>query len=680
MLGAAFPAQRAHLMLWVPVFFGAGIGFYFSLPVEPEWWSLAVAATVVAIAGATAIQVAALRPMLLLVMMIGAGLIAGSLRSNLVEAPVLPRSMTVALEGRIIGLDRSSGDRPRLLLDEVVIHGLEPVQTPTRVRVSVDETTPPDALVPGQRVIGQARLSPPAAPAEPGGFDFRRLAWFSQLGAVGYSNTPLVEAAAPERGGTAVMLLRARLDLSRRIQDAMPGVNGGFASAILTGDRSGVDLAALADLRATNLAHLLAISGLHMGLLTGFVFALFRYGLALVPSAALNLPVKKIAAVVALAAGAAYLLLSGANVATQRAFVMTAVVLIAVMIDRPAITLRSVALAAMIVLVIRPESLTEAGFQMSFAATTALIASFEWLKGQGWWRETQGPSWRFVRPIIGVSATSLIAGLATAPISAFHFNMMSQYGLLANVLAVPAMGFLVMPAAVLAGLGGLVGVAGPALWAMDAGIGYILTVASFIGSLEGTVRAIPAGHPASLPLIAIGGLILVLWIGKARAFGVLPILGGLALWATMERPPILIAEDGRLFGVMTHAGRALNSERGNGFVASNWLGNDGDAADQADAAARGAILRSRGRAEIEVDGLGPLVYRGSQTPDETDLLECRDAAILIAPNWRQDPPGPCFFIGAERLRQEGALAITLSSGELLVEGARSRNRARPWTR
>jgi competence protein ComEC len=680
MLAAAMAAQRPHLVLWVPVFFGAGIGLYFALPVEPAPWALSVTVALLAIAGATAVQTPAARPALALAMAVGIGLVWACLRSLCVEAPVLPRSMTAPVEGRIVGLDRSSGDRPRLLLADVVIHGLEPGATPARVRISVDETTPPEVLVPGQRVIGQARLSPPPAPAEPGGFDFRRMAWFARLGAVGYANTPVLEAAEPDPSGLAVRLLAVRLALSARIQEAIPGRNGGFASAILTGDRSGVDLVALDDLRITSLAHLLAISGLHMGLLTGFVFALFRYGLALIPPVALRLPVKKIAAAAALAAGLAYLLVSGASVATQRAFIMTGVILVAVMIDRPAITLRSVAIAAMIVLMLRPESLTEAGFQMSFAATTALVAAFEWLRGQAWWRETQGPAWRFVRPVIGVTATSLVAGVATAPFSAFHFNIVSQYGLLANVLAVPAMGFVVMPAAVLAAMASAVGLAGVPVAVMDLGIGYILTVAAVIADLGGAARAIPAAPGASLVLVTLGGIHLVLWIGRGRGLGVLPIALGLALWTQGDRPDVLIAEDGRLFGVMTETGRALSSERSNGFAAEAWLENDGDAADQAAAASRGAVSRSRGRSEIVLAGLGPVVYRGSRDPDAADLAECGAAAILIAPNWREAPQGPCLFVGRERLGSDGALGIRLGPEGLSVEGAKSRNRARPWTR
>ena len=683
-LAAQIETQRPHLALWIPVLFAVGIAAYFQVAAEPPGWMLAAIATFLAMGLGTLFRIGPTARILLLALMLPlAGFAVAGLRARLVAAPVLPHAMSVNVEGDVVGLDRSGSDRPRVLLDDVVIHGLPPSRTPARVRISLDPSTPEDIVQPGIRLLGYARLSPPAAPAEPGGFDFRRMAWFDRLGAVGYARTPMLEMAG--NGGAARLDWRAgifalRVHLSRAIQHALPGRNGGFAAAILTGDRSGVDPVALGTLRASNLAHLLAISGLHMGLLTGFVFASIRYGLALVPGVALRHPTKKYAAIVALVAGLAYLALSGANVATQRAFIMTAVVLVAVLIDRPAFTLRSVALAAMIVLVIRPESLTEAGFQMSFAATTGLIAVFEWLRGRAWWRESQSARWSYLRPVIGVAVTSTVAGLATAPLSAFHFNTLSQYGLIANVLAVPAMGLLVMPAAVIAGMLAPFGLAAPALWAMDLGIEYILQVAAFVAGLDGALRGVPSGPPASLALIVIGAIFVVLWLGPARLLGIVPIGLGLLVWAQQDRPDILISDNGRLFGIKAAQGRVLNSEKGNGFAASSWLDNDGDLADQAAAFARPGMERSRGRAVMEIPGLGRFVYFASKKPGARADAACGEAAILLAPSLREAPGGRCLFVGAARLDDEGAMAIRVVGGRPSIEGAKSANRGRPWTR
>lgn len=680
-IAALVEAQRPHLALWSPVFLAVGIGIYFSVPVEPPAFLLAALAGVLVLVAASAVRAGPVARVLLLALLLpGLGFELAALRSRYVAAPILAHEMTANVEGRIVGLDRSASDRPRVLLDRVTIHGLEPAETPARVRISLDPATPPDLLQPGLRLLGQARISPPAAPPEPGGFDYREVAWFERIGAIGYARTPFVETDGSDSRAFAQLAFRLRMAASAHIQRLVPGQDGAFASAILTGDRSAIDRSTEEALRISSLYHIVSISGLHMSLLAAAVFALIRYGGALVPPLALRAPLKKIAAVVALIAAGAYLVISGCDVAAQRSYVMTATVLVAVLLDRPALTMRSVALAALVVLVIEPESLTEAGFQMSFAATVALVAAYEALRGRPWWVHTQvSPGWRFAKPVLGIAMTSLVAGLATGPISAFHFNLVSQYGLVANLLAVPAMGTVVMPAAVVAVLAAPFGLDWLPFQVVGLGMGYVIAVADFVAGLGGAAVGVPSGPKASLVLIALGGIFLALWIGRWRLIGVLPMALGFLLWAGHSRPDVLIADNGRIFGVLTDAGRILSSDRGNGYAAESWLKDDGDLASQAEAHARGRLERRRNRIEAEVPGLGRLLYVGTRDA-ATAGADCDAAAIVIAPNWDIGPRGPCLFVGAERLRRDGALAIDFGRDGLRVRGARAENRARPWTR
>ncbi len=680
-LAALVESQRAQLPLWAPVLLGIGIGVYFALPWEPGPLLRGALALSVVVGAVWWLRAAPLARVALAALVLPAlGYSIAAQRALTVAAPVLPWEMTVAVEGRIIGLSRSASDRPRVLLDGVVIHGLDPDRTPARVRISVDEGTPLDALAPGARLLGQARLSPPGGPTEPGGFDFRRLAWFDGLGAVGYARTPMLEIEGGDASGLQQPAFRLRMILSEHIRARIPGQNGAFAAAILTGDRSSIDPLVENDLRVSTLFHLVAISGLHMSMIAASVFLIVRYGLALVPGLALRWPLKKVAAVVALAAGAFYLVVSGAQIPAQRAFIMTACFLLAVLIDRPALTLRSVALAALIVLALAPESLAEAGFQMSFAATIALIATYDGLRRQSWWQVTQTDRrWRHVKPVVGVTMTSLVAGLATGPISAFHFNIVAQYGLLANVLAVPMMGAVVMPAAVIAALAAPFGLDWLPFTAMGWGIAYILAVAKFVAGLGGAAHGVPAGPGAALALVGLGGLFLALWQGRWRWLGLAPMALAAALWAGHPRPPLLISEDGRLFGFMTEEGRALSSETGNSYAAESWLEDDGDRVAQAVAFARAHVLGKRGRVEAEAPGFGLIRYVGFKDP-ATAAQDCAEAAILVAPQWRDAPPGPCFFIGATALRDEGAMALWRSPDGIEAVGALSSNRTRLWTR
>ena len=458
----------------------------------------------------------------------GLGFGLAALRSALVAAPVLPYEMTASIEGRVVGLDRSASDRPRVLLDSVVIHGMEPSETPERVRISLDPATPVALLQPGLRLLGQARLSPPAAPTEPGGFDYRRLAWFERIGAVGYARTPMVEAYGPDPGSLRQLPFRARMAASAHIQRLVPGQDGAFTSAILTGDRSGIDRSVEAALRASSLYHIVSISGLHMTLLAAAVFAMIRYGLALVPRLALAWPLKKIAASVALVAGAAYLVISGLEVPAQRSYVMTATVLVAVLLDRPALTMRAVALAALIVLALMPESLMQPGFQMSFAATIALVAVFEGLRAPAWWRHTQtAPALAFREA--GRRHRHDLAGRRGR--DGADLGLPFQHHRPVRAGGEPAGG---------AGDGrrGDAGGGGRGRWSRRSGstgcrfqiaglgMGYIIAVARFVAGLGGAVTGVPAGPPASLALILIGGIMAVLWIGRGRWAALPPVALG----------------------------------------------------------------------------------------------------------------------------------------------------------
>ncbi len=314
-----FDRQRDHLFLWAPVAFAAGIGIYFALPVEPgrpQW--------LVLIGVGLACLVAVIGPARHWPLVIGIGLMALGVmvaghRAQSVAEPVLGFRYYGPIEGRIVKVDRSFSDKVRLTLDQVVLERMDPGRTPARVRVSLHGDQGFIEPEPGLTVILTGHLSGPEGPVEPGGFDFQRQAWFQRLGAVGYTRTPVLAIAPADEGRAGLLIHRTRMALSHWVQAQMPGRDGAFAAAIMTGDRSAMDQDTLESLRVSNLAHLLAISGLHMGLLTGFVFATIRIGLAAVPSLAVRAPIKKIAALSALVVGAGYLALSGGNVATERA-------------------------------------------------------------------------------------------------------------------------------------------------------------------------------------------------------------------------------------------------------------------------------------------------------------------------------------------------------------------------
>lgn len=662
---------------WSPVLFAIGIGAYFALKAEPTpivWGGCAMLWLTLVI------LVARYRLLVLiaLALMIGGFGLAGVRAWSVADIKLSGRYYG-PIEGRIVAIDRSQSDAVRLTLDHVVLFNRAPDRTPGRIRVALHGTQGFIVPEPGLTVMTTGHLSPPGGPVEPGGYDFRRQAWFQGLGAVGYTRNPVV-ALKPHSGrDISLAVYRMRMRLSRGIREGVPGRAGGFAAAILTGDRSAIDRDTRDNLRRTNLAHLLAISGLHMAMLTGVVFVGLRGALSLIPGVALRIRTKKFAAVAALLVGAGYLVLSGGSVATERAFVMISVMYVAVLADRRAITLRSVALAAMIVLAMRPEVLAGPGFQMSFAATTALVVCYNGMKRIGWdtWRLPMGLS-----QVAGVAVSSLIAGSATAPIAAAHFNMVPHYGLVANIAAVPLMGILIMPSAVGAALLWPIGLEDVPLALMGVGIEWILIVADFVSAWPNAASLVAAPLPGVLPVICGGAVLLALWRGAGQVLGGVAVVGALAVWTISPRPDLLVSESGSLVGVLTDAGRAMSKPKGDSFAASVWLENDGDAALQDQAAARKGF-RTEGRLRVLKVGETTVLHGTGKTAAAEVLDQCGSqniAIINVALAVIDGSPHPdCIVYDQQRLRQTGSLAISLEKGQVITTTAQSVSGRRLWS-
>lgn len=666
----ALLAQRGQLLSWATVALGTGIGLYFALPAEPgtpAWCALGAAVLLALVTGR--FLRAAFAPLLIGLAIVGAGAGLAGWRAWAVAAPVLDFRYYGPIEGRIVGIDRSASDALRLTLDQVVLENVPPERTPATVRVSLRGEQTWLRADPGRVVLLTGHLSPPAGPSEPGDFDFRRSAWFERLGAVGWTETPILTKTPPDGG---LRLHRLRTWLSEAVRARIDRDAGGLAAAVMTGDRSGLSVNANQAMRDSGLYHLVSISGTHMGLLVAFVFALVRTGIALVPPLALRVDGKKVAAWAALPAAAFYLALAGRDVATERSFVMVAVMLGAVLLDRRAVTLRSVAIAALIVLATRPESLVNPGFQMSFAA----VAALSFVYGAPWLPRAQG-GWRWGAPAALMLLSSLVAGLATAPYAGAHFNRFAAYGLLANTLAVPAMGFLVMPGAVLLAIGAVLGVTQPALLLVELGCRWILLVSEVVAGLDGATAGIPTPPFGVLPMLTFGAIMVILWNGRLRWAGFLPMAVALGLWALSERPALLIAPSGGVMGVLTQEGRAISRPTGDGFVVETWLENDGDIATQEEAAGRSGLLLGERDARVTVAGTSVLLARGKRALATLD--GCGGGQVLVTD---QVDAGqrPCLVIDAAILRRTGAVAAWPLGTGLRLRSAEAVAGDRPWTR
>jgi len=676
-------AERARWSLWLPVGFGAGIALYFALPTEPPWW---LGSAVVAALAAAAIVLRRRVGVLLLLLacaVVAAGFGRAQLRTLEVAAPVLQKRLGPL---RLTGLVETVEPRVhgyRLTLRAPAIPGLAPETTPVRIRIALHGTLPPPQA--GQTVRLRAVLQPPAEPAAPGAFDFARQAYFQRLGAVGYAyGGPeiLADAAAPAAAG--LWLHRLRQSVAARVLRALPGESGPVAAALMTGVRGAIPEDVMAAMRDSGLAHLLAISGLHMGLVAGLLFFALRAGMALLPGLALRRPIKKWAAFGAILGAFGYLLLTGATVPTQRAFVMVSLVLLAVILDRRGLSLRLVAWAAAIVLALAPESLLSASFQMSFAAVIALIAGYEVIAERG--RAALGERRYAVRCAAylgGVAATSLIAGLATAPFALYHFNRIAWYGLLANLLAVPLTAFWIMPCALAAFALMPFGLEGLALAPMGWGIDLLLAVARGVAALPGAVSLLPAMPLYGLALVALGGLWLCLWRRAWRLGGLLPVALGLASIMLLQPPDVLATGDGRLLGLRGPDGELLlSTSRSKRFEAEVWQRRLGLDSPQTWREAAG------GGNGLTCDPLGCLYRRRGQSValvrDGRALIDdCAAASVVVStePIRRaQNCVGPRAVIDRFDLWRAGGHAVWLSREGVRVESVAQRRGRRPWVR
>jgi competence protein ComEC len=532
-------AERERWPLWLPVLFGLGAAAYFASAVEPWLPALITAIFGVILAARAARGLPGPFILLLASLMLLGGFAAAELRAHLVAAPVLERPLELALvSGLVRDVEPLEKDAVRVVLSDIAVENRELSPLPQRIRLRLPPKSP--EVRPGMRIRLYASLMPPSSPVVPGGFDFARFAWFQRLGAVGYGMGRVEILGESEGTGFDSWIAGIRLSITRTILSELPGDTGAVAAALVTGGERAISKPLLDAYRDSGLAHLLSVSGLHMTLVAGLVFVGLRALLALIGPVALRFPIKKWTAVGAALAALFYLFLSGAFVPTQRSFLMTGIVLLGVVLDRQAISMRLVAWAALFILLTQPESILGASFQMSFAAVLALVAVYEvaqgpataWRRQGGWWR---GP----VLYVAMLILSSLVAGLATAPFSVDSFNRFNPYGVASNMLAVPLSGVLVMPAALISVLLMPLGLAHYPLIVFGWGCAIVNAIAYEVASWPGAGLTLPSFSKVGFAALVLGGLWLMLMRGRLRWLGMVGLAYALTTPFTTRLPDLL---------------------------------------------------------------------------------------------------------------------------------------------
>lgn len=671
-------AERERWGLWLPVLLGFGIAGYFALAGQPPAAVLWPLGGVILLAGLLG------RRMALPLVGLAAtalGFAAGEVATLRAAHPLLPgRLGPVAIEGRIIGLDARDDRHARIVLDR--LDAADPaVRALGTVRLSIDQDEGAPAVAVGQRIAARAVLLPPPGPAMAGAPDYGLKLWFDGLGAVGYAVEPL---AILDPAGRPPPLEAARQAIAGRIEAALPGSTGAIATALTVGLRGRIPEDVEARWRDAGIAHILSISGLHLSLAAGVVFVALRLGFAAWGTVALRYPVKKWAAAVAILSCLGYMLLAGAEVPAVRSFIMTALLFLAVLVDRLALTMRLVAVAAGLVLLVEPQSLLDVSFGMSFASVVGLIATYEtlrvplvrWRGGLG-----RGLFGRALLYLGGIALSSLVATLVTAPFALHHFGRFVVYGVLTNLAAIPLTAFVVMPAAVATALAMPFGLEAWPLAIMGFGIEAIDSLAAAVAAWPHAVLPLPAMPAPALAAAVLGGLWLALWRGLTlRLFGLIGVVLSGLLWLAMARPPdLLVHQDGRAVAVPAGDRLAVLAPGSPGFIVEQWqdrlglagterLGDDGAAGPLACAGFRctitapaGAVLLLRGRPRWPLDDCPDVVLVPRQ--------------ILATPPCRTPPE---LLVDRAQLAGRGTLSLWLGAAPRLRFSETERG-LRPWT-
>ncbi|MET3838421.1 ComEC/Rec2 family competence protein [Bradyrhizobium sp. OAE829] len=677
-------AGAGRLLPWVPVAFGTGIAFYFAADHEPVL-SVAAVTAITLCAAAFLLRRHKMFPVAVMIAAVAAGFAIATWKTARIAHGVLARPMfSVALTGFVETRDiRERTDR--FVMRVVTMESARDATKIERVRLSVKKGTAPAV---GSFVELKARLLPPMAPLRPGSYDFGRDMFFSGIGASGFVMGAIKTVEAPDGGGWklrySAFMQGMRDAIDARIRTVLEGDKRAIATALLTGRRDAISEPVNEAMFISGLGHVLSISGYHMAVVAGVVFFAVRALLALFPTLNVGFAIKKWSAVAALAASAFYLLLSGAEVATQRSFFMTAVVLIAVMVDRRAITFRTLAVAALIVLTIAPEALVHPSFQMSFAATLGLVALVQ-LGMPRLFAQPDQPATAQValwggREITMLLLASLVAGLATTPYAAFHFHRVTPYGVLANLAAMPVVSALVMPAGLLGLVAMPFGFDG-VFWAiMGVGIDWMIVVTQWVAALPGAVGRVPAFGIGPLIAASIGIILLGLLRTPLRYAGAAVVLAA-AVWAArVPQPDILISADGRNVGVRgqdgkLHLMRAAKGASRDGFLVKEWLAADADARKPADASLTEGVSCDESGCVTQGAGGGfvALALRPEALADD-----CERAALLVT---ARPSPAACgaSVIDAERLRRQGAMVLRRSGSGFTIDAVRPRGVDRPWS-
>lgn len=665
---------------WSVVAFATGISLYFAAPFEPQPVAVISCVAVILVSLLlTRPDARNLRSLLFGLCFICLGVGRSGWHSHAAATPKLSSYESAYWVTGWVSAIEKSGPRLRWQINVSDIAELNTAQTPRVIRTSTGGT----GVQAGDFIRIRSVLSAPRGPAVPGGYDPARRAFYAGIGGSGYAiskaevieDLPLTLKSQIQR-----QIIKVRYRLADRVLNASPVETAGLQVGLLTGIRTYIPEDQTDVLRTAGLAHILAISGLHMGLMAGSVYFLAALGFACISPLSRRYDMRKSAAVIGLVAATAYLILSGASVATQRAFIMTCIVFFAVILDRRAFSMRSVALAAAITLLLHPEAIVGAGFQMSFAAVAALVAVYRaWDNRRVY--TSRGVFGRAGQSLKSLSVTSFVAGTATSGFAMLHFNRVASYGLAGNLLAMPVFTFLVMPAGLAVFPAMLIGQEHLPLVVMGFGLQLMLSMSEWVAGWPEAILHIPAGPSWVIGFFGLSFAALCLGPRFARVCGAITLVLCVGIWLSSRQPDMRVSSDGAV-AFWAESGPAVlyvNRKRADKYGREQFARRAGEGdwsqktydKQRANCDPLGCRLRLKG-------------FNIAITSNPSEVIEeCQNADIVILTERAAGPVArrrcKSKLIDARIIGKSGAQNIFLGTANIRIETANPEKRVnRPW--
>ncbi|OYV25481.1 MAG: hypothetical protein B7X08_05415 [Acidocella sp. 20-63-7] len=648
-------AEQGRFVLLLPVAMGAAILAYFALPSEPPLW-LAALLPLLTLAGlALGWRQPYARFLAALALAAALGFARAELRTA-AEPPYSPIPTGIlSVTGTITQVDLLPGAR-RITLTAPRLDSAAPLRRAIHLRLRGDDATP---FVSGEAIRTYAMLYPPDRPAYPGGWDQQRQDYFANLAATGFTlgSVTVIRTATP--GALASALQNLRLHIQQTILATLPPATGAIAVTLLTGDENAIPADEHNAFIAAGLAHILAVAGLHVGIVMGLAFATARFLLTRSERAALHLPVKPIAAALALLAGVAYAGLTGAHLPILRSLTMASLVTLGVIVGRRAISFRGLAIAALVILLATPEAILGVSFQMSFSAVLALIAGYASVQSHlSHLHDSHG---RAALHIAGLFTTSLLAGGASMPFAAYQFQQIQPYWIPANILAVPLTALWVMPLGLLALALMPLGLSALALVPMGWGIAVMVWLTRIIAAWPDAMLRIAPIPTAAILLVAAGLIWLCIWRSAARLAGLAFFLAAALIYTSAAPPDVLVSPDARLIAIRAAPSLFLiRPPKASAFTLEQWI------------PVWGRTQFTSAQCTAKTCSLGPILY--AQSPPQ----DCADAHLAVSPQPLGTACAAIPIIDRVTVYENGATAAWITPGGVRLLTDREVQGARPW--